>query len=263
MSERLDTWKAEIRAPMLTAVCDNAWGPGSSLFWALSLTNRPVSSTPVYAKPGVQGITIARPVACAIHNHNNNVQTFDGTQFPVTPNDCWTVAAMSLVNDPMPFAVQVKTKGAPTARIVLPAEQVIIEASAAQKVQVNGKPIAVGMEKTSLSELSHAYKVPDGIFIKAGNGVAVKLTNEHIYVSAPGMYRGQVGGLCGDNNGEVTADLAGPNGCIYTKPAYFTAAWTVAENGCEAGAVEALKTEVKGFQATCPHHHVISSYPSF
>merc|ERR1712113_58964 len=111
----------------------------------------------------------------------------------------------------------------------------------AEEVQVNGAPVIVTPGLTWLTELTHAHKTPEGILIKAGNGVAVKVTNEHIHVSAPSLYRGQVGGLCGDHNGESTSDLVGPTGCVYTKPAHFVAAWAVPEAGCETGAVQALK----------------------
>ncbi|CAL4141474.1 unnamed protein product [Meganyctiphanes norvegica] len=264
-SERTSLWKAEVKAPKLSLVCEDAWGP--SVQWILHLTNiklAPLSTRLNYAETsqlGFSGMKEALPVACTINNIK--VETFDGVTFPTTPTNCWSVAVMNLSKDPMPFAVQVKTKGVITARIVLPAEGVVIQVTATQEVQVNGAPVTVGVAKTPLSELSHAYKSPGGIFIKAGNGVAVMVTNDHIHVSAPSMYRGQVGGICGDKNGETTSDLVGPAGCVYNKAAHFAAAWTVPEADCDSGAIEALKAEVKGFQDICPHHHVISAYPSF
>ncbi|CAL4058795.1 unnamed protein product, partial [Meganyctiphanes norvegica] len=117
--------------------------------------------------------------------------------------------------------------------------------------QVNGNVIEVHNEETHLSEASWALRVPEGIIIFAGNGVIVKVSDK-VHIMGPGIYRSQVGGVCGDNNGEITSDLIGPKNCVYTSADLFISAWSMKDSTCTEESELLTQQIVQAFQKKCP-----------
>ncbi len=70
--------------------------------------------------------------------------------------------------------------------------------------------------------------------IKTDFGLALKFNWEsHVELTLPSTYSGEVGGLCGNWNGNANDDLLTPNSTLISNPTIFGTSWKVKDDpGC-------------------------------
>ncbi|XP_037611027.1 alpha-tectorin-like [Sebastes umbrosus] len=156
---------------------------------------------------------------------------FDGLTYQY-PGACQLTLAkvMGLSNHPH-FAV--KAEKVPTGQqgfaqfLKFEAEgtHVAIEMASSSRVQVDGKRIRLPFSSAS-SRIQIYHSSIHSIILRTSFGVTVQTVWPHfVRVTAPGIYNGSLGGLCGNYNGHPHDDFRTPNGVLVNSSLDFGDSW--------------------------------------
>uniref|UniRef100_A0A669CE63 Uncharacterized protein n=1 Tax=Oreochromis niloticus TaxID=8128 RepID=A0A669CE63_ORENI len=103
--------------------------------------------------------------------------------------------------------------------------QVSVEMEINGKVQVNGQLIRLPFS-TGSNGIQIFYSSLRSVIIRTSFGVTVQTVWPHfVRVTAPGVYNGSLGGLCGDYNGNPHDDFRTPNGVLVNSSQDFGDSW--------------------------------------
>ncbi|XP_065327650.1 alpha-tectorin-like [Pelmatolapia mariae] len=158
-------------------------------------------------------------------------QTFDGLIYQY-PGACRLTLAkvMGLSSHPhfMVTAEKVPRGQQGFARILhFEAEgiHISIEMARNSKVKVNGQLIRLPFSTPS-NRIQIFHSSIYSVIIRTSFGVTVQTVWPHfVHVTAPGVYNGSLGGLCGDYNGHPHDDFRTPNGVLVNSSQDFGESW--------------------------------------
>lgn len=111
------------------------------------------------------------------------------------------------------------------------------------RITVNGQPLEVPVnretsiyfEGSSGKQLATVHRSIDGVVTLRAPSVYLSelSTNGRLISVVPSpMLKNKLCGLCGDNNQEKNADIAGPQKCIYSKPELKVASYRIPSDSC-------------------------------
>ncbi|XP_075948901.1 alpha-tectorin-like [Anarhichas minor] len=96
---------------------------------------------------------------------------------------------------------------------------------ASSRVEVDGQRIRLPFSSAS-NRIQIYQSSIHSIIIRTSFGVTVQTVWPHfVRVTAPGIYNGSLGGLCGNYNGQPRDDFRTPNGILVTSPQDFGDSW--------------------------------------
>ncbi|KAK9530401.1 hypothetical protein VZT92_011903 [Zoarces viviparus] len=96
---------------------------------------------------------------------------------------------------------------------------------ASSRVKVDGQRIRLPFSSAS-NRIQIYQSSIHSIIIRTSFGVTVQTVWPHfVRVTAPGIYNGSLGGLCGNYNGQPRDDFRTPNGILVTSPQDFGDSW--------------------------------------
>ncbi|KAM6899098.1 alpha-tectorin-like [Lycodopsis pacificus] len=96
---------------------------------------------------------------------------------------------------------------------------------ASSRVEVDGQRIRLPFSSAS-NQIRISQSSIHSIIIRTSFGVTVQTVWPHfVRVTAPGIYNGSLGGLCGNYNGQPRDDFRTPNGILLTSPQHFGDSW--------------------------------------
>ncbi|KAM6897984.1 alpha-tectorin-like [Lycodopsis pacificus] len=96
---------------------------------------------------------------------------------------------------------------------------------ASSRVEVDGQRIRLPFSSAS-NRIQIYQSSIQSIIIRTSFGVTVQTVWPHfVRVTAPGIYNGSLGGLCGNYNGQPRDDFRTPNGILLTSPQDFGDSW--------------------------------------
>ncbi|XP_075948899.1 alpha-tectorin-like [Anarhichas minor] len=96
---------------------------------------------------------------------------------------------------------------------------------ASSRVEVDGQRIRLPFSSAS-NRIQIYHSSIHSIIIRTSFGVTVQTVWPHfVRVTAPGIYNGSLGGLCGNYNGQPHDDFRTPNGILVTSPQDFGDSW--------------------------------------
>ncbi|XP_071538794.1 hemolymph clottable protein-like [Panulirus ornatus] len=201
---------------------------------------------PFFSPAGVTLTVDNEEAACVIER--TQVRTFDGVVMPFEPSNCWVTASI-YVDDPshggdfLEGLVQVRFTDSWDVRIIWPAKSVMMEFNHLN-VLVNG------VEFEGADDDFQVHRTQDGILITFIEGIAIRVSDKVEFVEAKRL-RSKVQGLCGNLDGETSAEMVGPLGCLYTDPTLYALAWTTPGDVCNSFSLTRAKSKVERFQETC------------
>ncbi|XP_067432556.1 alpha-tectorin-like [Thunnus thynnus] len=151
-----------------------------------------------YQYPGACRLTLAKVVEMSSHSH-------------------FAVTVEKVPSGQQGFARVLKFEAEGT--------HVSIEIARSSRVQVDGQIIRLPF--SSVSNRIHIYhSSTDSIILRTSFGVTVQTVWPHfVRVTAPGIYNGSLGGLCGDYNGHPNDDFRTPNGILVNSSQVFGDSW--------------------------------------
>ncbi|KAK2820377.1 hypothetical protein Q5P01_023336 [Channa striata] len=103
--------------------------------------------------------------------------------------------------------------------------QVSIEMTGSSTVQVDGQLIRLPYSSAS-NRIQIYHSSTQSIILRTSFGVTVQTVWPHfVRITAPGVYNGSLGGLCGDYNGLPDDDFRTPNGVVVNSSQVFGDSW--------------------------------------
>ncbi|XP_076616110.1 alpha-tectorin-like [Chaetodon auriga] len=103
--------------------------------------------------------------------------------------------------------------------------QISIEMTGSSKVQVDGQMIRLPFTSAS-NHIQIYHSSIHSIILRTSFGVTVQTVWPHfVRVTAPGIYNGSLGGLCGNYNGHAHDDFRTPNGLLVNSSQVFGDSW--------------------------------------
>ncbi|XP_044035416.1 IgGFc-binding protein [Siniperca chuatsi] len=198
-----------------------------------SMTCRPHGCGPLESCRVVEGERGCRPnsyATCWIRGPGS-YYTFDGLTYQY-PGACRLTLAkvMGLSSHPhfVVTAEKVPRGQQGFARVLkFEAEgtQISIEMTGSSKVQVNGQLIRLPFSSAS-NRIQIYHSSIHSIIVRTSFGVTVQTVWPHfVRVTAPGIYNGSLGGLCGNYNGQPHDDFRTPNGILVSSSQVFGDSW--------------------------------------
>uniref|UniRef100_A0A3Q1K8X9 VWFD domain-containing protein n=1 Tax=Anabas testudineus TaxID=64144 RepID=A0A3Q1K8X9_ANATE len=93
-------------------------------------------------------------------------------------------------------------------------------------VEAEGTRVSIEMTESSTVHVSNLINLSQSIILRTSFGVTVQTVFPHfVRVTAPGIYNGSLGGLCGDYNGQPHDDFRTPNGTVVSSSQDFGDSW--------------------------------------
>ena len=92
-------------------------------------------------------------------------------------------------------------------------------------LKVDGQRIGLPFSSPS-SQIKIYQSSVHSIILRTSFGLTVKIMWPYsVHVTAPGIYNGSLGGLCGNNNGQPNDDFRTPNGTLVMSSQRFGDSW--------------------------------------
>uniref|UniRef100_A0A8C1RZE9 Si:dkey-65b12.6 n=1 Tax=Cyprinus carpio TaxID=7962 RepID=A0A8C1RZE9_CYPCA len=173
-------------------------------------------------------------------------RTFDGKTFDFQGTCTYHLSKLLNTADPslIPFEVLVKNENrgrnmavsfTKTVSLTVYGYTIVLSKESPRKVKVNDLYVKLPFELED-GRLSIFYSGYFGV-IKTDFGLTLKFNWEsHVALTLPSTYSGEVGGLCGNWNGNANDDLLTPNNTLVSNPTIFGTSWKVKDDpGCSDG----------------------------
>lgn len=180
------------------------------------------------------------------------VETFDGMKYESKVLPCWTVAAKDRAEENS-FVLETREHaGVLEARITSRTRSSIVDMKEGE-VKVNGKKIAPSSQEEIKDQSGRVFvRVinQNGKYaVEMPSKMTVYMANGKIQIEAGMRYKGMMGGLCGDYDGESKYDLQGPKHFTYGPEEYhlFHKSWVSEQTDCPN--FSSMKAEVQKFQS--------------
>jgi hypothetical protein len=183
------------------------------------------------------------PASCRIESQY--VNTFDNKTYSYSLNDCEHLLVKDCSGT---FPIAVTARGASGQKLLkIVAGQSIVELKPVQGSVINGVYVN-GQHKTLSQGETLKIKNPttkrvtleiksylDGVLVvrEFESSLEVSFDGQHIEVVAPQLIRSRACGLCGDMNGESTADLRTPKMCVFQKARIAAYSYMLPEPSCQ------------------------------
>lgn len=190
----------------------------------------------------MQKITMKQtPSSCRIEP--NYIGTFDNKTYSYQINDCWHLLFKDCSNQLVPVAVMAKTvpSGHKNVRVISGQVIVLVEERQIQ-LNIHGDHKVITLDKG----MTRYYKVNNKVVLwlkryhdevltihLPQENLLVITDGKRIEISAPLLLRQRSCGLCGDLNGENTADIKTPEKCLMDRPRF--AAYSYMMTGQQSG----------------------------
>jgi len=194
------------------------------------------------------------PAAC--HVGPKTVTTFDNKTLSYRINDCEHVLVVD-ASKTLPIAVLTRTIPEEKKEVTILSgvvEVVLTPVSSGMDVKINGghhsvAPGASHTEKSSTgSVLAYIKRHMDNVYMVSipSQSLTVMTDGISVEVVAPQLLKSRAAGLCGDMNGETSADLKTPGMCIM-KPKLAALSYMLNKSGSSSGvpACSGIPTEVR------------------
>ncbi|XP_016416622.1 IgGFc-binding protein [Sinocyclocheilus rhinocerous] len=173
-------------------------------------------------------------------------RTFDGKTFDFQGTCTYYLSKLLNTAEPslIPFEVLVKNENrgrnmavsfTKTVSLTVYGYTIVLSKESPRKVKVNDLYVKLPFELED-GRLSIFYSGYFGV-IKTDFGLTLKFNWEsHVELILPSTYSGEVGGLCGNWNGNANDDLLNPNNTLVSNPTIFGTSWKVKDDpGCSDG----------------------------
>merc|ERR1712055_762250 len=201
------------------------------------------------------------------------VRTFDNVTVDYKINDCEHVLLLD-GSKQVPIAVTTRTVEAKKKIVKILSgitEVLLIPSAGSMKVMVNGKQLSLPAVGEQLIKKSPEGKILVILKLFQDNVVSVYVPEQGlqvlsngimIEVVAPQLLKSRAVGLCGDMNGEKSADLKTPRMCVM-RPHLAALSFILNKSGSApgfercAGIPAALKPEFVRLSTECPHEVII------
>jgi len=194
------------------------------------------------------------PAAC--HVGPKTVTTFDNKTLSYRINDCEHVLVVD-ASKTLPIAVLTRTIPEEKKEVTILSgvvEVVLTPVSSGMDVKINGghhsvAPGASHTEKSSTgSVLAYIKRHMDNVYMVSipSQSLTVMTDGISVEVVAPQLLKSRAAGLCGDMNGETSADLKTPGMCIM-KPKLAALSYMLNKSGSKSGvpACSGIPAEVR------------------
>ncbi|XP_012680054.3 alpha-tectorin-like, partial [Clupea harengus] len=179
------------------------------------------------------GVRSCRPLSyatCWVEGYGS-YRTFDGTTFHY-PGACGLTLARVRGQSELPH-FQVSVEKVPTGlgdfarHLKFEAEgtQVSVEMGEGATTKVDGQTVGIPFSVSS-GHIHIYHSSVKGVVIETNFGVMVRADWPHVIrITAPGIYNGTLGGLCGDLNGDLRDDFLSPAGVPLYDSQQFGDSW--------------------------------------
>eukprot|EP00088_Acartia_fossae_P064950 TRINITY_DN79_c0_g1_i2.p1 TRINITY_DN79_c0_g1~~TRINITY_DN79_c0_g1_i2.p1 ORF type:complete len:1872 (+),score=653.85 TRINITY_DN79_c0_g1_i2:417-5618(+) len=203
------------------------------------------------------------PSSCAIEG--GKVQTFDRLEYNYNLNDCEQILFTESSSRPRITVSSMETPKKQEIIMVVDGHKYEVEIQKLSRHSRDNKAIVkVNGQEKQLSNIyddeeTYISKSADGVYsiISRKYGVSVKSDGKSIEVeSYQHFLRNKVTGLCGDLNGEKTADLKSSKGCIMSEPRLAAFSFMLEDGKCR-GIPQQEKSELKKEEQRCVRKEVI------
>jgi len=210
------------------------------------------------------------PATCRIEPRI--VTTFDGKTIGYKVNDCEHVL---LVDSTKTLPVAVVTRTIPQQKKLVKilsgvVEVILTPVSSGMDVKVNGVHVPITQGSTYTKEISAGVinvlikRHADNVYVVSvpSQSLTVVTDGESIEVIAPQVLKSRAAGLCGDMNGEISADLKTPGMCIM-KPQLAALTYILNKSGSSpsfpscSGIPSELRAEFEVESKTCIKEEII------
>jgi len=210
------------------------------------------------------------PATCRVEP--TTVTTFDNKTIGYKINDCEHVLVVDSTAS-LPIAVVTRTipQQKKMVKILSGIEEVILTpVSSGMDVKVNGEHVTIAPGSTYVKELSAGVisvwikRHADNVYhvIVPSQSLTVMTDGESVEVIAPQVLKSRAAGLCGDMNGETSADLKTPGMCIM-RPQLAALSYMLNKSGSSpsfpscSGIPSGLKAEFELESKTCVKETII------
>lgn len=182
------------------------------------------------------------PASCKVEPRY--VSTFDNKTYSYEMTNCWHLLFKDCAQK-VPVAVLAKTLSGERkeVKILSGITEVIMTPESSRdmklKLNINGREEEVrlqpGQVKKFSEEMLELRRFKDDVFLVSfeKESLWVLFDGERIEISPSQMLKSRACGLCGDNNGENTADLVTPRNCIMSKPRFAAYTYMLEESSCQ------------------------------
>ncbi|CAL4158077.1 unnamed protein product, partial [Meganyctiphanes norvegica] len=182
---------------------------------------------------------------------DTKVRTFDSFVFDIEPWQCWIV----LVNDcwGSDFMITYRKLDKLEVQILWPAGGI--------RIDMDQSTIKVNLQKVNDEDHTghyHMFYFEDSTLAMLSNGLSVRVSKQ-ISITVPSRLKGKVCGLCGNMDGEMTSEMEGPQGCIFTDPKLFSLSWMVSGDKCNSWNVYAKQSKIFQLRKTCSKRRNINT----
>jgi len=180
------------------------------------------------------------PASCKAEPHF--IRTFDNKTYEYMINDCEHVLLTDR-STTLPIAVLTRTLNQrKVVKVLAGVSEITVTPipSGSFQVKINGKSVHLAKGET-VREKSHAtgqtivelkrYRDDVYYIYVPSQGIQVLTDGQHVEVVVPEYLRTRAAGLCGDLNGESTADLKTPETCITKAPRYTAFSYMLNKEG--------------------------------
>merc|ERR1712121_83298 len=207
------------------------------------------------------------PSTCKIEPRD--ITTFDGKKYRYTVNDCEHVAFAEESPRPRVVVSTKKTQQQHVVNMYIDGERYEVEIPRETKhshrspaiIKVNGQEKQVqDTRKEQIEDMTetHVIKYEDGVYSIHSHkyGVEVTADGERLMVRTNELvFRNRATGLCGDLNGEETADLKTGNQCLLSEPELVGYSFMLEDGKCQ-GAPEEKKSVIHREEQRCVKEEV-------
>jgi len=200
------------------------------------------------------------PSTCKIEPRD--ITTFDGKKYRYTVNDCEHVAFAEESPRPRVVVSTKKTQQQHVVKMYIDGERYEVEIPRETKhshrsqaiIKVNGqeKQVQNTRQIEDMTE-THVITYEDGVYSIHSHkyGVEVTADGERLMVRTNELvFRNRATGLCGDLNGEETADLKTGNQCLLSEPELVGYSFMLEDGKCQ-GAPEEKKSVIHREEQRC------------
>nr|ADD73551.1 vitellogenin 1 [Paracyclopina nana] len=172
------------------------------------------------------------------------VSTFDNKTYSYEMNNCWHLLFKDCAQK-VPVAVlaknlnnekkEVKILSGITEIIMTPESNSDLKLN----LNINGRQEEIRLQSGEVRQFNEEQlelrRFRDNVYLAsfAKESLWVLFDGERIEISPSQMLKSRACGLCGDNNGENTADLLTPRNCLMSKPRFAAYTYMIQENSCQ------------------------------
>uniref|UniRef100_A0A8C5R066 VWFD domain-containing protein n=1 Tax=Leptobrachium leishanense TaxID=445787 RepID=A0A8C5R066_9ANUR len=167
--------------------------------------------------------------------------SFDGLYYDFQGNCVYTLSKMVNKNDDLiPFEIKVKNEKWGNGRVSV-TKTVGLEVYGYTLILQYNMPGQILVRNSSLSQVKKLRLVNfGGTIVDIDTNFGVKVSYDlfyHVIVSVSSIYKGQVGGLCGNYNGDIKDEFQQPDQTLAPNATSFGASWKVDIKGeiCDHG----------------------------